>query len=100
MTSASSYHVSPPPRSTAERVLLLYGGSAGPPHIQRHGCMVHVGTAACGRGRRGLEGGPLYRTTQALVGSVLHPRQAAAYTRVRSTMTAPDLGLVGLDLGS
>jgi hypothetical protein len=64
--------------------------------------VVHVGTAACGRGRRGLEGGPLCRATQALVmvGGVLHPQQAAAYMRGRSMTTAPDLGLVGLDLGS
>jgi hypothetical protein len=33
-------------------------------------------------------------------GGVLHPWQAAAYTRDRSTTVTPDLGLTSLDLGS
>jgi hypothetical protein len=63
---------------------------------------VLVGMVAHRRGRRDLEGGPLQRATRAsaMVGDVLHPRQAAAYVRGRSTTAAPDLGLTDLDLGS
>jgi hypothetical protein len=84
------------------RVLLLYGGGAGPPRLQRHGCVMLVCTAARRRGRRDLKEAPLRHTTRASVmaGGVLHPQQAAAYTRGRSTTTAPDLGLMDLDLGS
>jgi hypothetical protein len=55
-----------------------------------------------GHGKCDLEGGPLQRTTRAsaMADGVLHPRQAAAYTRGRSTTVALDLGLTGLDLGS
>jgi hypothetical protein len=102
MMSVSSCHAGPPPRSTMVRVLLFYSGGAGPPHLRRRGYTMLVGTAARGRGRRDLKGGPLRRATRASVmaGGVLHPRQAAAYTRGRSMMAAPDLGLAGLDLGS
>jgi hypothetical protein len=79
------------------QVLLLYGGGAGPPRLRRHGCTVLVGTAARGRARHDLEGGPPpMRNT----GDVLHPWQAAAYTRDRSTTVTSDLGLTSLDLGS
>jgi hypothetical protein len=102
MMSASSFHAGPPPRSTAAWVLLLYDGGAGPPHLQRHGCTMLVGMAARGCGRRDLEGCPLRCATRAsaMVGGVLHPRQAVAYTRGRSTTVALDLELAGLDLGS
>jgi hypothetical protein len=72
-----------------ERVVLpcgssssIYGGT-GPPLQRWRGCTVLVGTTACGHGKRDLEGGPLRRMTRASVmaDSVLHPRQAAAYTR-------------------
>jgi hypothetical protein len=84
------------------RVLLLYGSGAGPPRLRQCGCTVLVGTVAHGCGRRDLEGGPLRHATWALVmvGSVLHPWQAAAYMRGRSTTAAPDLGLMSLDLCS
>jgi hypothetical protein len=54
-----------------------------------------------GCGRRDLKGAPLARGSGlTMVGGVLHPRQAATYTRGRSMTTASDLGLVDLDLGS
>jgi hypothetical protein len=84
------------------RVLLLYSGSAGPPRLRWCGCTVPVSIVARGCGRRDLEGGPLWRTTwaSAMVGDILHPRQAVAYMRGRSMMVVPDLGLVDFDLGS
>jgi hypothetical protein len=83
------------------RILLLYNGGTGSPRLRQRGCEVLVGTATHERGRRDLNGGPLRRATRASVmaGGVLHPRQAVAYTRGKSTMETLDLGLAGLDLG-